>query len=125
MAMEANKILVDAVDLEWMLDKLYSAGSHIPERVRVAMDYYERNKSGRVLAWDVVEPRSGKNNLRAGATAYGRAVVVSTSPFLLASEDEKFTWEKLDPAHFTIVDRAPMALILSLNTKYGRYPVIG
>lgn len=123
--MDADKILVDSVDLEWMVENLQRAGARIPERVYVALDYHRRNKAGNVLQWDIVSPKPGKNNLRAGDTAYGRAVVVSTSPFLLVSEDQKYSWEKLDPAHFVVVDRTPMSLILALNTKYGRYPIIG
>jgi hypothetical protein len=121
-----DKILISVTDLAFMVNALDTRGGNwVPVPVRKALDYYDRSQEGLIEQWDIVEPKSGKNNLRAGQTAYGRAVVVSTSPFLLASEDMKCSWEKLDPKHFNIVDRAPMNLIHNLNAKYGRYPIIG
>jgi hypothetical protein len=126
MATEKDKILVDVEDLAFMIGALEaSSGNWVPQRVRDALDYYDRSQTGEIQQWDIVEPKSGKNNLRAGNTAYGKAVVVSMSPFLLASEDQQFSWAQLDPKHFDIVGRAPMNLIQILNSKFGRYPIIG
>lgn len=120
-----DEILVRAEDLQTMIDFLDRFDGPVPLRARTALDMYNLRKDAKMEQWAIVEPKPSRNNLRAGDTAYGRAVVLSMSPFRLASPDKKFTWEKLDPEHFVPVGRADMETIVSLNTKFLGYPIIG
>lgn len=53
-----------------------------------------RHKTIRVL--HVVEPKTGCNMLRAGSSAYDKAVVANTNPVILLSLDGKHQWRDLN-----------------------------
>lgn len=67
---------------------------------------------------DIVEPKPACNTLRAADTAYGQAVVVELDPFLLASEDYKFSWPFMKPENFTVVGRIDDATLHLLTLKW-------
>lgn len=51
-----------------------------------------------------VKPKTGRNYLRAGHTAYGEAVIMATNPLVLISPDGKYVWkdvamDSLEPLH--------------------------
>lgn len=92
---------------------------------RVVVKKLELEESKIIHMWDIVEPKEGKNNLRAGATAYGRAIALYAEPFVLVSEDGKFKWEGLHAKDFTVVGKLPMDMIVEMNARWGKYPIIG
>lgn len=55
---------------------------------------YDRLSEGfsSIRLGDIVEPKVSRNTLRAGDTAYARAVVLNMHPLFLVSEDGKFDW---------------------------------
>ena len=103
--------------------------SSFDELIKTYQDYEELTKladdPAKWSQWDLIVPKEGKNFLRAGYTAYGSAVILSMSPFLLCSRDGRNRWSDANPADFERVGRIPMDEIIQLNTKFGQYPIIG
>jgi hypothetical protein len=109
-------IPVDKID---SFSKLIQAYQDYEELTRLADD------PTKWLQWDLIVPKPSRNILRAGNTAYGYAVILSMSPFVLCSRDGKNKWQDAEPANFERVGRIPMDEIIQLNTKFGQYPIIG
>lgn len=96
----------------------------LSDLLKAKLDQYERrNKTPQ--QWDIVEPKTGKNNFRAGNTAYGRAVLLYPDEGTFVSEDGKFVWKGFNIDHHVVVGRLSMDDIVKLNASHGRYPIIG
>jgi hypothetical protein len=67
---------------------------------------------------DIVEPKVGRNTLRAGSTAYGRAVVIEVTPFHLASVDGQYAWGGVRTADFVIVGAVDATTLQQLVKKW-------
>lgn len=68
---------------------------------------------------DVVEPKVGRNTLRAGTTAYGRAVVISMSPFQIVSTDNLYTWSDIRPSDFVTVGAVRSDVLKNLIASWA------
>lgn len=68
-----------------------------------------------------VKPKSGRNYLRAGITAYGDALVVSVKPFVIISFDGRHVWEGLDQDLFDMYDRIEGRVHDALILLYDDY----
>lgn len=80
--------------------------------------------------WDIVEPKPGKNNFRAGNTAYGRAVMIYPDQGVFASEDGEKMWKDIVVDHHVVIGRLTTDKIIQLhsmiNNKFGGMkPIIG
>lgn len=111
--------LMVPLDKVGSFDKLIKAYNDYEELAATADD------PTKWVQWDLVVPKPSRNTLRAGTTAYGYAVILSMSPFVLCSRDGKNTWQDAESANFERVGRIPMDEILQLNSKFGFYPIIG
>lgn len=133
-----NEIKIDVNQVKDIIDTLkiqeIFPGSK-EDRIRIELREYLEQKivnHARTLKplnkpeqWDIVEPKPAKNNLRAGTTAYNRAVVLDHQAGIFVSEDMKMVWNNLSIDDFVVVGRLTMNKIMEFNARYGRYPIIG
>jgi hypothetical protein len=67
---------------------------------------------------DIVEPKVGRNTLRAGSTAYGQAVVIEVTPFHMASIDGLHAWGGARVADFVTVGAVDATTLQQLVKKW-------
>lgn len=138
MSKNENSIVIDVAQVEALIDTLgiQEINPHSYEmRVREGLSQllkkmladYNRLKENPTTPeqWDIVEPKPGKNNFRAGNTAYGRAVMLYPDEGVFVSEDGKHAWKGFDINHHVVVGRLSPDEIVMLNASHGRYPIVG
>lgn len=67
---------------------------------------------------DIVEPLPSCNYLRAGNTAYSRAVVLQLDPFYIVSEDGRFDWRDCRPENFVVVGAVTPAMLATHTRRW-------
>ncbi len=68
----------------------------------------------------IVMPKTGRNFLRAGTTAYGHAVVIWTAPVVMASSDGLHVWLDQTPANYDVVGQAYDDTLRGLQETWPR-----
>lgn len=54
----------------------------------------------------IVMPKTGCNFLRAGTTAYGHAIVIWSTPLMVASSDGLHVWMEQMPSNYNVIGQA-------------------
>ena len=76
----------------------------LSDLLKAKLDQYER-RSKLPEQWDIVEPKPGKNNFRAGNTAHGRAIMLYPDEGVFVSMDGKHVWSGFNINHHIVVGR--------------------
>ncbi len=65
-----------------------------------------------------VKPKTGRNYLRAGSTAYDEAAIVSVEPFIVASLDGMHFWEGMEKELFVVYEKIASPAMDLLRLAY-------